>query len=198
MLIRVRQGARDLITKVYKSVGGLWFPEYDVLLPRGMNVIAVLETHDWRRPIKRLIPGMNIVTNDGDLHYAQRVVAETLTNAFGTHEMQSAAASGHPAKTSTRANFTAVASSQKATSTGYPTRDDADSDNTGAGTDIVTHRVAYTAGDFNAGSITHGIITNTSPATSEVILTGYAFAGAFAKGTNDTLKVFVNHEISGV
>lgn len=198
MLIRVRKGARDLLSRVYRSAGGLWFPEYDIVLPRGLNVIGVLEVRDWDRIVKRLIPAANIVTNDGDLHYAQRIVSETLTNAFGVHEMQSAAASGHPAKASTRANFTAIASSEKATSTGYPTRNDSDGDNTGSGVDIVTHRVSYTAGDFNHAAITHGIITNVTPGTAEVILTGYAFAASFPKGSNDTLKVFVNHEISGV
>jgi len=191
MLIRTRESRAGLLTKVYRSVAGLWFPEFDHFAAKHRNVLAVLGTPEGTR----LIPASNIVTNAGDLHYAQRAVAETLTNAFGIHEMCTA---GTPGKAATRGSFTPVTASQKATAATYPLRNDADGDNTGAGADIVTHLVSYTTGDWDSASeITHGIITNSSPGGSEPILTGYAFATGFTKTASDTLKVFVNHEMSG-
>jgi hypothetical protein len=194
MLIKIRRNLpREFVTRVYESAHGLFVPGQDIV-PKHRNIVAVVG-HAWGE--KEVFLGSNIVTNDGDLHYAQRAVSETLTNAFGEHELATAAATGHPAKTSVRSNLTTVAATQKATDTGYPTRNDSDGDNTGAGVDIVTHRVSYTVGDFSQSGITHGCITNNTPATAEVLLTAYAFGASFNKTSSDTLKVFVNHEMLG-
>lgn len=190
MLIRTRESRPGVLTRMLRSAGGLWFPDFDVFANKHQNVLAVLGTPEG----KHIIPASNIVTDAGDLHYAQRAVAEAQTNAFGVHEMASA---GTPGKAANRSAFTMIASSEKATAATYPLRNDADSDNTGAGVDIVTHLVSYLTTDFNHAAITHGIVTNATPGASEPILTGYAFAAAFEKSASDTLKVFVNHEMSG-
>lgn len=182
---------RGFAHKLYRSRAGLWVPWCGMVVPKHQNVLAVL-----RRPEgKILIPASNIVTDAGDLHYAQRAVSEALTNAFGIGEMASA---GTPGKAATRAGFTLIAGSQKAHASTYPKRNDADADNTGGGVDIVTFLQSYAKADFNHTAITHGIITNVTPAAAEPILTGYAFAAAFAKTADDTLKVFVNHTFNGV
>jgi hypothetical protein len=177
--------------KVLRSKAGLWVPLLDLLVPRHRNVLAVLTTKEG----KILIPASNIVTDAGDLHYAQRAVTESLTNAFGIAELASA---GTPGKSANRSGFTTIGSTQKAHASTYPKRNDGDTDNTGAGTDVVTFLVSYTKADFNAASITHGIITNVTPGASEPLLTGYAFTAGFAKTADDTLKVFVNHTMNGV
>lgn len=187
MLIRKR--VPRFANRVWKTAHGIWTPDF--VVPKHRNVLAVLCGPED----KLLFLGSNIVTNDGDLHYAQRMANEAVTNAFGTHEMCSA---GTPGKASNRSNFTVIGSTQKVNASGYPKTNDADADNTGAGTDIVTHLASYAKADFSAASITHGIITNATPGASEVLLTGYAFAAAFEKTANDTLKVFVNHEALGV
>jgi hypothetical protein len=190
MLIRSAERKIGLLTRIFRTKGSLWFPEYDHMVPRHQNVLAIL-----RRPEGyQVIPASNIVTNAGDIHYAQRAVAETLTNAFGVHMMATA---GSPGKANNLGNFTQIAASEKATAGSYPTRDDQDADNTGAGVDIVTHLVDYTKEDFNATGITHGLITNAAATGSDPILTGYAFAASFDKTADDTLKVFVNHEFLG-
>jgi hypothetical protein len=190
MLIRSRETRQGILTRWFRSRGGLWFPDLDLFVPKHNNVLAVL----GRSEGKHLIPAANIVTDAGDLHYAQRAVAETLTNDFDTHLVATA---GTPAKDADLSDFTEVAASEKTTAGGYPVRNDTDGDNTGAGVDIVTHLVSYTTGDFDATAITHGLVTNATPGTTAPLLTGYAFAASFDKTASDTLKVFVNHEMSG-
>lgn len=189
MLIKERM--HRFSNKVFRTAGALWLADQDLVIPRSQNVIAVLVGPQGRF----LFGACNIVTDAGDLHYAQRAVAEALTNAFGIGELASA---GTPGKTANRSGFTLIGSTQKAHASTYPKRNDADADNTGAGVDVVTFLQSYTKADFNAASITHGIITNATPGASEPILTGYAFAAAFAKTADDTLKVFQNHTMNGV
>lgn len=117
------------------------------------------------------------------------------TNTFDQHELASA---GTPGKSATRATFTTIGSTQLSHSSGYPKLNDTDPDNTGAGAYVITYLGSYSKASFSAASITHGLITNRSPGASEPLLTGYAFSGAFAKTTNDSLKVFVNHTTNGV
>ncbi len=189
MLIREQVGG--FVTKILRSKAGLYFPEQSLFIPRYHNVLAVLNGPEG----KRCIGAHNIVTDAGDLYYAQLGAEEASTNAFGVHEMQTA---GTPGKAANRSGFTAIASSEKAHFAAYPQTNDGDGDNTGAGTDIVTYLVSYLKGDFNDAGITHGIITNVTPGASEPLLTGYAFSGSFGKTADDTLKVFVNHEMLGV
>ena len=186
----IRHSVAGFAHRVYKSGAGLWVPLFDALVPKHKNVLAVL----GRPEGKFLIPASNIVTNAGDIYYAQRGVGATPTNAFGIHELASA---GTPAKGADRSAFTVIGSTQKAHTATYPKVNDGDTDNTGAGVDIATYLATYAKADFNAASITHGMITNATPGASEPLLTGYAFAAGFAKTADDTLKVFVNHEMLG-
>lgn len=159
------------------------------------NVVFVLTNVKTGK--KRVFKAKNLVTDAGDLHYAQEIVGETLTNAFDTLELGTAHA-GAPAKGDNRSVVTAfVANSQKGFDTGYPKRNDDDTDNTGAGVDVVTYRVSYGTGEANSAGITEVIITNATPGASEPIQT-HADVTAFEKTSSDTLKVFINHTINGV
>ena len=189
MLIKTR--VHEFINQVYMTKRGIWFPLLDLVLPKHNNVLAILRNERGGT----LIPAHNIVTDDGDLYYAQRAASETPTNAFGVHELGSA---GTPGKTAIRSGFTVIGSTEKAHAATYPKTNDGDADNTGAGADIVTYLASYTKADFNANGITHGWITNVTPAAGEKLLTGYAFAASFNKTANDTLKIFVNHTMNGI
>jgi hypothetical protein len=191
LLIKRQLHLPQFLHKVYETGAGLLVPMFDAFVPKHQNVLAVLGTPAG----KLLIPASNIVTDAGDLFYAQRTAAESPTNTFTTHEMCSA---GTPGKSANRSAFTTIGSSQQAQDGTYPRTNDNDTDNTGAGTDVRTTRVSYTAASFNNGAITHGIVTNPTPGASEPLLTGYAFAASFAKTASDTLKVFVNHTQNGV
>lgn len=190
MLARVQLGGFK--NKVLRSAHGLFFPALDILVPRHENVLAVLRRSDG----SRLIPGHNLITDAGEIYYAQRGASESPTNAFGILELASA---GTPGASANRSSFTPIASTQKAFTPGYPKTNDVDADNDGTvGTNVTTYRAGYTKADFNATGISHGIITNATPGASEPILTGFAFAASFDKTANDTLVVFVNHQMQGV
>lgn len=190
MLIRER--VPSFRNKVYRTKRGIL--AYGLWVPRHQNILAVLKRQDG----KILIPASNIVTDAGDLFYAKLAAGEATTNVFDAHEMCSA---GTPGKAADRSTFTTIASSLFQQEATYPKTNDADGDNTGAGTDVRTTLKNYAKGDFNHAAITHGIVTNYqagSPGASEPLLTGYAFAATFAKTADDTLKVFVNHTFNGV
>jgi len=142
----------------------------------------------------------NIVTNDGDLHYAERGAAETPTE-FTAAAMEYGTAGDAPAKTSDRSNLTTKTSgSLKAIDGTYPMTDDSDGDNTGSGTDIVSWRVSYGTSEGNDTAIDRVIITNYvggTPAADENCLMYATFAASFNKTSSDTLKVFINHEFTG-
>lgn len=205
MILRTRLAR--FCNRVYRSKGGIWIPGEDGYYgtaKHGDNVFAVLKRRGFRPWLFGanlvVVPARNIVTNAGDLHYAERLDDQynstgAPTNAFTTHEMCSA---GTPAKGADRSAFTAIGSSQKVDDTGYPKRNDDDPNNTGAGTDIITHKAAYAAGDFTHAAITHGIKTNASPGASEALLSGYAFSAGFEKDGDTALDVFLNHTLNGV
>lgn len=190
-LIKIREPR--FANRVYKSRGSIWFPEWDVEVPKHQNILAVLDSHRQ----KFLIPGMNIVTNCGDIHYAQRGAAESVTNSFA---MLYVATSGTPGKTATSSDFTIVTSSGKVTLA--LKTNDGDADNTGGGVDIVTWTGSWSKTDFTqaAPDITHGFVANSGDVDAQgaPILTGFIFASSFSKTVDDTLKVFVNHTMNGV
>ena len=159
----------------------------------------------------------NVVTNDGDEFYARRAqgTANTATNAnFVAARLELATSGNSVAETNTygydtgttnggfsgwngSAHADVIASTKKNTSSGYAKISDDDSDNS-ANSNVRTlaYKFEYATGDFNHTSISNGAVYDaavTSPAAASKILTHFAFAAAFAKTANDTLKCFVNH-----
>ena len=164
-----------------------------------LNVCIVKEDSEGN---KSWIYAKNIVTDQGDLYYAQKSAGEVATNNFsgadGRMELRTGTVT--PAKTNTYNEFTTpVTTSRKIIDSGYPKTADADSDNTGAGTDIVTWRTSWTTADFNATGIIGGCIHigGESPASATKLLSHYTIA-SFNKTASDTLKIFVNHTFNGV
>lgn len=149
--------------------------------------------------------GDNIVTNDGDIFYAQQAVTESPSAnedfEAGRMELQNPGIQDTPAKDDTYTDVTTpITASRKVfvASPNYPLRNDADSDNTGAGVDVVTYLTSYTTGDFNATGINGGTIhDNASPVGGTKLLTHFSIT-AFNKTASDTLKMFVNHTMNGV
>ena len=144
----------------------------------------------------------NIVTNDGDLYYAQKSVAGTPTSDFGGSDgrMELRTGSATPAKAHVYSDVTTpVTASRKIKDSGYPKTADDDGDNTGAGADIVTWRTSWTTSDFNATAIIGGCfhVGGASPASGSKLLTHFSIT-SFNKTASDTLKIFVNHTFNGV
>ncbi len=160
------------------------------------RVTLVLESVDKKQ--RRVIETNNIVTDAGDTHYAQRAGGETPTNAFHTGRMALGTSGNAPAKSSTYSDITAVVSgSVKAFDAGYPKSNDNDTDNTGATADTLSYRTSYLTSEANAVSIDRVAITIASPAGGSPLLM-YATLTPFTKTTNDTLKVFINHNFNGI
>ena len=146
--------------------------------------------------------GANLVTNDGDVYYAVKAQAQTALGSnedFGSGRLELRTGSATPAKADTYSTVTTpVTASRKVFDSNYPTTNDTDSDNTGAGLDVVTYLTSWTTTDFNATGIIGGAIhDNATPVAGSKLLTHFSIA-SFDKTASDTLKVFVNHTMNGV
>ena len=165
-----------------------------------LNICIVKENNDTGD--KTWYYAKNIVTNDGDLYYAQQAVETTPTSDFGGSDgrMELRTGSATPAKGHVYSDVTTpITASRKAIDAGYPKVSDGDSDNTGSGADIVTWRTSWTTSDFNANAIIGGCIHvgGASPASGAKVLSHFSIT-SFNKTASDTLKIFVNHTFNGV
>lgn len=202
--MNLRQAITDRVVAVLRRNGGQpqTITESTVRKVINTKVVVVLERADGTKQVHE---SKNIVTDAGDLFYAQRGVSTLPTNFTdgssvfdGIMELYNGASSA-PAKGNNRSSLAGlVTGSAKAMDSTYPKVNDGDTDNTGAGTDIVTYRVSYLTSEANAANIADVIITNPSPGASEALLMHAEFAAAFTKTSSDTLKVFVNHQMNGV
>ncbi len=178
-----------------RGVGGL----DDKVELRG-SVVFVLKNEETGE--KRTFHSKNIVTNDGDIYYAEAGALASPTNTFGnsgTGIMILGTAGNAPAKDSNFGDFTteAAAGARKSWDSTYPLVDDPDGDNTGAGVDITTYRVSYGTGDANSSGIDRVCIANNGVSSGNPLLM-YSTISSVNKTASDTLKVFVNHTFNGV
>jgi len=178
---------------------GLFIPDPGIIIPMLMrdprqNVAVILFSG---KKIKDIIFGSNIVTDEGDKFYAQEACAETPTYAFDRMFLASAGPAT-PAKTDIRSAFTDISGSEKQKYSGYPKTNDGDSDNTGAGVDVISWLFSYATTDGNWSGITHAYVTYATPPAGAVLLSSIKFAAAWAKDSNTSAKVFVNHTENGV
>ena len=160
---------------------------------------------------KKWIIGMNEVTNDGEIAYANQAAEEAAAadedffqTAASRMQLANPASQTSIAATDTWAEFDgaadAIAGSNNVFDAAFPKRNDGDGDNTGAGVDIVSFLTSYTTGDFNDGGTTiknFAILDNASPVDGSLLLTHGQIA-AFNKTGTDTLKFFINHEMRRV
>jgi hypothetical protein len=166
------------------------------------TIVAVLYDADGRVISTHLT--RNIVTNAGDLYYAERGVAQAVPSNFvdgggawdGIIEIYNGA-SAAPAKGNDRSDMAGLVLG-KAMSSTYPKINDSDVANTGAGADIITYLAEYSGAEANAVGIADVIITNPTPGASEALLMHAEFGTPFTKLAGQTLKVFVNHSLTGV
>ena len=160
---------------------------------------------------KKWIIGMNEVTNDGEIGYANEAANESpganedfFATAASRMQLANPASQNSIAATDKWEQFDttakAIAGSLKVYDAAFPKRNDGDGDNTGAGVDIVSFLTSYTTGDFNDGGVTiknFAILDNASPVDGSLLLT-HGQITAFNKTSTDTLKFFINHEMRRV
>ena len=161
--------------------------------------------------ILRMTKTTNLVTNDGDLYYAESPVRATQPTHFttastpfpfdGQLEMFKSV-SVDPTKGANRSGMTSKAGPSSGTTTksaasGFPKVNDTDGDNSGKGTDVLTYKFSYTAGDWSdAGTFDDCDVTNPSPGATEKMLM-WAQGLAVVKSASDTLIVYLNHTFNG-
>lgn len=166
-----------------------------VMETRG-KVLAIVRNEETG--LYRVHETHNIITDAGDVYYAQEGAGEAPTNAFDSLELGDSSSSA-PGKSSTSDSINLIANTAKTVKAGYPQTSDPDADNTGDGADVVTWTFEYAAGDFNSADIADGIIVVTGHGAAAPALTHFEFTGgAFAKTASDTLKVIINHTFNGV
>ena len=161
----------------------------------GLNVIAVLSDMKTGK-IKEVHETHNIITNAGDLYYAERGAEETVTNIFADCELGTGSVAA--AKTDDWSDLTLITSSEKAVSATYPMTDDQDAANTGKAVDSVTWKFEWVGADFNDAAIYEGVIVVTGASGTDPVLTRFVFAASFGKTADDTLTIYINHNFLGI
>lgn len=153
---------------------------------------------DHNTGLRSVVRARNIVTNAGDIYYAQRGATEAPTETFNSLYL----CTGGPvsvAKTDDTDDYTEAAGSEKLVSASYPRTNDPDGDNTDAGVDVVSWLFSYTTGDGPfATPITHSYISVASAGAAQAILNSYEWAASWTKDASTSAKVFMNHEMNGV
>ena len=158
------------------------------------NVLAIVRNKYGE--IKNIIKAKNIVTNDGDLFYAQKGCGEAPTYAFVNCVLGTGIAAA--AKDDDYDDVTPIADTNKAPSANYPKTNDTDEDNTGAAVDSVTWKYYWLGADFDDAAIAEACITIAAPEAGSKVLTRFKFVAAFAKEATDTLTLYVNHNFLGI
>ena len=160
------------------------------------RVLAILRSELLAAEL--VVPGINIVTNDGDVWYAQRGAGETVGDDFLHANAGLRLGNNNTAPTKSDTDVTAFLSGTAiARDSGYPKTDDDDARNVSdADVNVLTWRYSYGTSDGNASGIIEGAIVD-NRTTPTAALTHFLFAEAFSKTTSDTLAVFVNHELTG-
>lgn len=197
----------ERMDKIHSAHGGQKYIAKGVYKKK--NILFVLNQPDYYRTGKGKkssfygrIVGDNLVTNDGDIFYAQAGALTTPSPNFAdtNGRMELANAAQTIAKGDTYGNVASpVTTSRKAIDATYPKVNDTDPDNTGAGVNVVTWRTSWTKADFNATGIVGGCIhdAGSTPISGSKLLTHFSVA-SFDKTVNDSLKGFINHQMLGV
>lgn len=146
---------------------------------------------------KKTIFGRNIVTDAGDVWYAQKACGQTPTNDF-TSIYHATTGPVTPAKDDDYSDFTVIAGSEKVVDATYPKSPDDDAENTGDGADVVSWRFQHLAAAGPFTNVTHSFISIPSASGVNPILNSYKWAASWTKDTSTSAKIFTNHTMNGV
>lgn len=177
-----------------KFLKTLFAPRNDQVKILGQITAVLTNQHTGK---KRIYKTRNIVTNDGDKYYAQMACGEAPDDDFDAVAagMRLGTGTTAPDKTDTDCE-TEDGEGRLDVDAAYPKTNDDDGDNSGAGVDIISWRYSYTTAEGNIADIANGAIVD-DRTTPTAALCHYKFAAAFTKTSDDTLKIFVNHEVLG-
>lgn len=160
------------------------------------RVIVVLE--NMKTGKKRIIRGVNIVTDKGDKYYAQAICSEAPDDDFDGANSGIRLGSNNTAPTKLDNDVTTFLSGTEiGLEATYPKTNDPDPENAGKGVDVVSWSFYYTTGEGNADNIIEGAIVD-DRVTPTGALTHFLFAEAFNKTSSDRMRIFVNSIFNGV
>jgi hypothetical protein len=166
------------------------------------NIQAIVTKPEGSHFVKEWHYGHNVVTDAGDIYYAQQGANQTPTNDFAgaNNRIELRTSADTPTKADTYSGILGVqTTTRKALFTGYPTANDPDGDNTAANkTRTTTYSYQWGTADFNLTGLVGGGIhaLGGSPIAGTPLLTHFTIA-TFDKTSSDTLKMFVNHAFLG-
>lgn len=160
---------------------------------------------------KRVYRTTNLVTNAGDLYYAELGVGATVPSNFTVAGTPFAfdgqleifkSVSAAPDKAANRSGMTGKAGPSSgttltATESGFPKVNDTDTDNTGKGADVLTYKFAHAAGDWSDAAAMDDVdVTNPTPGATEAMMM-WADGFNVIKSASDTLVTYINHTFNG-
>jgi hypothetical protein len=172
------------------------------------NVIWIRGFQEGSYWIKDWSFSHNIITNHGRAYYALRGVIGTPASNEGSTRFQLAnpATQNGVAITDTWNQFdtpngAAIAGSNQPFTGGYPRVSDPDSDNTGAGVNVMSHQTFYNQASFTADPVfvKNGCIhDNPSPVDATKLICHFPTptGTGVQKQSTDTLKTILNHPVS--
>lgn len=167
-------------------------------LPEKVGIRGIVEVHllNVRTGIDKVFYSHNIVTNVGDIYYAQcGTNSEAPTHDFASGGCKLGSGTTNPAKGDTDIE-TDLGASYKAVFAAYPKTDDGESAN--GGVDIVTYKFYWGAAEAVAASITEAAICSDNAAPPAGLLSRLEFGTPFAKTNEECLTLFIHHEMNGV
>lgn len=159
------------------------------------DALVVLTNHKTGEV--RIILGHNLVTDAGDIYYAQKACDEAPDNNFTS--LYLATAGPVPVtKADDYDDFTVVDGSEKAVTGTYPKTDDDDPDNSEeAGENVVTWLFEYAAADGPFVDITHSFVAAAGAGIGSPILNSYEWGAAWSKDASTSAKIFDNLSMVG-
>ena len=162
----------------------------------GIDADAFVVLTNEKTGAVRVIPGRNLVTDEGDKFYAQSACGEAPTYTFANLYLATAGPAT-PAKDDDYSDFTVAGGSEKAPTATYPKTNDGDSDNTGAGVDVISWKYEYLTSDGPFTDITHSFIAEASASGTDPLLNSYKWGAAWSKDAATSAKIFANHTVNG-
>ena len=143
--------------------------------------------------------GLNVVTDDGDIYYAQMAAGEAPDNEFTTSPAGLRLGDDNTAVDKTDTDVTSfLAGTGHTVDATYPKTDDDDPNNAAdADENVLSWRYSYGTTEGNAVDIIEGAIVD-DIVTPTVALNHFLFDGVFTKTAADTLAVTINHQFLGV
>jgi hypothetical protein len=139
----------------------------------------------------------NIVTNDGDIYYAQLATGTAVTDDFAAATARMRLGTGTTTPTKTDTDLTTIISGAATPiEASFPAVGDASTGNSGGGADIATWKYIFLPAAFSNAAVAEGAIVDAASPTAA--LCHFLFAAPFAKGSTQTLTIFVNHQFNGI